>query len=174
MKAQPDTLAGSPVARYYRANDPKWHWLEARDSPDVSAFLEAANQQQAQWFAPLTPLAERSIKAILRAVSLPSPALRQRLTTLRSISQTGADAITLAGRVSRNGNRHSVNVFLMFKPVQRMKNFMTWAMALSPDEQWLAWTEDTQGDERYTLCIKSLPSGEPVSAQRYWRGLMLG
>ena len=31
------------------------------------------------------------------------------------------------------------------------------------DEQWLAWTEDTQGDERYTLWIKSLPSGEPVS-----------
>ena len=67
MKAQPDTLAGSPVARYYRANDPN-HWLEARDSPDVSAVQEAANQQQARAMVrTTTPLAETLIKAILRA-----------------------------------------------------------------------------------------------------------
>jgi len=34
-------------------------------------------------------------------------------------------------------------------------------MALSPDEQWLAWTEDTQGDERFTLWLKALPNGTP-------------
>ncbi|BBI51946.1 hypothetical protein HORIV_43670 [Vreelandella olivaria] len=35
-------------------------------------------------------------------------------------------------------------------------------MALSSDEQWLAWTEDTQGEERFTLWLKALPNGAPV------------
>ena len=90
MKAQPDTLAGSPVARYYRANDPKWHWLEARDSPDVSAFLEAANQQQAQWFEPLTPLAETLYKSHLARRELAVTSLETALDHFTFWSETGA------------------------------------------------------------------------------------
>ncbi len=55
MKAQPGMHEGSPVAHYYRADDPEWHWLEDRESTDVSDFITAANQQHADWFAP--PLA---------------------------------------------------------------------------------------------------------------------
>src|SRR5690554_7239025 len=35
-------------------------------------------------------------------------------------------------------------------------------MALSPDERWLAWTEDTSGDELFDLFLKALPDGRPV------------
>ncbi len=65
MKAQPphDNLQrpdDSPVARFRRADDPEWHWLENRDDPEVIAFLEAANRESASWFAPLDELVERS------------------------------------------------------------------------------------------------------------------
>lgn len=164
MKAQPDTLAGSPVARYYRANDPKWHWLEARDSPDVSAFLEAANQQQAQWFAPLAPLAETLYKSHLARRELAVTSLETALDHFTFWSETGADDDYPRWWRFPNGQPAQRECFFDVQARAADEEFYDMGdMALSPDEQWLAWTEDTQGDERYTLWIKSLPSGEPVS-----------
>ncbi|MBE0403732.1 S9 family peptidase [Halomonas citrativorans] len=164
MKAQPDTLAGSPVARYYRANDPKWHWLEARDSPDVSAFLEAANQQQAQWFAPLAPLAETLYKSHLARRELAVTSLETALDHFTFWSETGADDDYPRWWRFPNGQPAQRECFFDVQARAAGEEFYDMGdMALSPDEQWLAWTEDTQGDERYTLWVKSLPSGEPIS-----------
>src|SRR5699024_4678649 len=34
-------------------------------------------------------------------------------------------------------------------------------LAISPDERWLAWTEDTRGDEFFDLYLQQLPKGQP-------------
>ncbi|MED5501878.1 MAG: prolyl oligopeptidase family serine peptidase, partial [Pseudomonadota bacterium] len=39
-------------------------------------------------------------------------------------------------------------------------------MAISSDEQWLAWTEDASGNEYFDLYLKRLPDGEPQRLRR--------
>ncbi len=59
MKAQPPIISSnseSPVARFARADDPDWHWLEDRDDPEVKRFLDAANAQSEQALKTLEPL----------------------------------------------------------------------------------------------------------------------
>ncbi|RUR29811.1 S9 family peptidase [Vreelandella nanhaiensis] len=164
MKAQPDTRPGSPVARYYRANDPKWHWLETREAPEVSEFLEAANQQQAQWFAPLTPLAETLYESHLARRELAITSLETPLDHFTFWSETGAEDDYPRWWRYPNGQPNLRECFFDVQARAADEAFYDMGdMALSPDEQWLAWTEDTQGDERYTLWIKSLPNGEPLA-----------
>ena len=162
MKAQPDTLSGSPVARYYRANDPKWHWLEAREAPDVSAFLESANQQQEKWFSPLAPLAEALYKGHLARRELSVTSLETPLDHYTFWSETGSEDDYPRWWRYPNGQPEQRECFFDVQARAADEEFYEMGdMALSPDEQWLAWTEDTQGDERYTLWIKSLPNGQP-------------
>ncbi|TVU87513.1 S9 family peptidase [Vreelandella titanicae] len=163
MKAQQGIHSGLPAARYYRANDPQWHWLEERDDPQVSAFLEAANQQQADWFAPLAPLEEALYQSHLARRELAVTSLKTTLDHFTFWSETGADDDYPCWW--RHPNHHSEQQECFFDVRARAAEhdfYDMGDMALSPDEQWLAWTEDTQGDERFTLWLKALPSGEPV------------
>ncbi|MGP9765675.1 S9 family peptidase [Halomonas sp. AOP13-D3-9] len=163
MKAQQGIHSGLPAARYYRANDPQWHWLEERDDPQVSAFLEAANQQQADWFAPLAPLEEALYQSHLARRELAVTSLKTTLDHFTFWSETDAEDDYPCWW--RHPNHHSEQQECFFDVSARAAEhdfYDMGDMALSPDEQWLAWTEDTQGDERFTLWLKALPNGKPV------------
>ncbi|TVP44178.1 MAG: S9 family peptidase [Halomonas sp.] len=163
MKAQPGMHLDLPAARYYRANDPQWHWLEERDDPQVTAFLEAANQQQAEWFAPLAPLEETLYQSHLARRDLAVTSLKTTLDHFTFWSETSAEDDYPCWWRYANGQPDQGVCFFDVRVRAKAHDFYDMGdMALSPDEQWLAWTEDTQGDERYTLWLKALPEGEPV------------
>ncbi|WP_445010223.1 S9 family peptidase [Vreelandella stevensii] len=162
MKAQPGMHEGSPVARYYRADAPEWHWLESRDAPDVQAFLADANQQHADWFRPLAPLADAIYHSHLARRELAVKSLATVLDHFTCWSETGADDDYPCWWRHPNGQPQRSECFLDVRERAAGQPFYDMGdMALSPDEQWLAWTEDTQGDERYTLWLKALPTGTP-------------
>ncbi len=152
----------SPVARYYRADDPEWHWLENRESADVSDFLTAANQQHADWFAPLSPLADTLYHSHLARRELAVKSLETALDHFTFWSETGAEDDYPCWWRYPNGQPEQKSCFFDVRERAAEQPFYDMGdMALSPDEQWLAWTEDTQGDERFTLWLKALPNGTP-------------
>ncbi|NDL71923.1 S9 family peptidase [Vreelandella alkaliphila] len=162
MKAQPGMHEGSPIAHYYRANDPEWHWLEARDAPDVNQFLKAANREHANWFAPLLPLAETLYQSHLARRELAVKSLKTALDHFTFWSDTAAEDDYPCWWRYPNDQPDAHECFLDVRDRAADQPFYDMGdMALSPNEQWLAWTEDTQGDERFTLWLKALPDGKP-------------
>ena len=162
MKAQQGIPSGLPAAHYYRANDPQWHWLEERDDPQVSAFLEAANQQQADWFAPLSPLEEALYQSHLARRELAVTSLKTTLDHFTFWNETSAEDDYPCWWRHPNRQPEQQECFFDVRARAAEQDFYDMGdMALSPDEQWLAWTEDTQGDERFTLWLKALPNGTP-------------
>ncbi|WP_447555903.1 S9 family peptidase [Vreelandella sp. EE22] len=162
MKAQPGMPKDSPAARYYRADDPDWHWLEQRDAPEVSAFLTSTNEEHARWFSPLAPFAESLYQSHLARRELAVKSLETPLDVFTFWSET--DKHDDYPRWWRRPLDSTAPPECFFDVVARAGDsdfFDIGDMALTPDEQWLAWSEDTQGDERYTLWLKALPDGEP-------------
>lgn len=154
----------SPVSRFRRTDDPEWHWLENRDDPDVSAFLEAANRESRAWLMPLDGLVERLYHGHLARRELAVHGLRTALDHHTYWSETAADADYPVWWRHPNGREQDAVPFLDLHARAEQQRFLELGdMALSPDECWLAWTEDISGDERYTLYIKHLPHGEPVA-----------
>lgn len=48
------------------------------------------------------------------------------------------------------------------KEAEKHEFYMTGALAVSHDNEMLAWAEDTTGDEKFTLQIKNITSGESL------------
>ncbi|MDN3520501.1 S9 family peptidase [Halomonas ramblicola] len=168
MKAQPphhpvpaDTAA--PVVRFRRPADPAWHWLENRDDPEVTAFLEAANAESDAWFAPFEALVERLYHGHLARRELAVHGLRTPLDHYTYWSETAADADYPVWWRHPNGKPDRAVAFLDLEARAASHDFLELGdMALSPDERWLAWTEDTRGDEMFDLFLMCLPDGTPV------------
>ncbi|MCW4151026.1 prolyl oligopeptidase family serine peptidase [Halomonas sp. 18H] len=170
MKAQPplgqtpeSRPPQRPAERFRRPDDPAWHWLEGRDDPDVTAFLDAANDEASRWFAPLEPLAEALYQGHLARRELAERSLPVPLDHFTLWSETAADADHPVWWRHPNGAPEASEAF--FDTQARAADrvfFEIGDMALSPDEAWLAWTEDTTGDEVFSLWLKALPDGEPV------------
>jgi oligopeptidase B len=167
MKAQPPHLPErqppSPVARFRRPEDPEWHWLEDRSDAEVKAFLEAANAEFAEWFAPLEDLVERLYHGHLARRELAVHGLRTPLDHYTYWSETAAEADYPVWWRHPNGKPDRAVAFLDLESRAEPHHFLDLGdMALSPDERWLAWTEDTRGDEMFELFVKALPDGEPT------------
>ncbi|QJQ99547.1 prolyl oligopeptidase family serine peptidase [Halomonas sp. PGE1] len=168
MKAQPphrpdSPATDSPVARFRRPEDPEWHWLENREEPAVADFLEAANAEFAAWFAPLDDLVERLYHGHLARRELAVHGLRSPLDHYTYWSETAAEADYPVWWRHPNGKPDRAAPFLDLEARAADHDFLELGdMALSPDERWLAWTEDTTGDEMFDLFLARLPDGEPV------------
>ncbi|MYL23916.1 prolyl oligopeptidase family serine peptidase [Halomonas alkaliantarctica] len=150
------------MARYFRADDPHWHWLEDAEAPEVRDFLTAANAQHAAWFAPLEPLAKALYEGHLARRELAITGLETALDHFTVYSETGADDDYPRWWRYPIGQPQSRECFFDLPARAAGHDFFDIGdMALPPDEQWLAWTEDTQGDERFSLWLKRLPDGAP-------------
>ncbi|BBI62841.1 hypothetical protein HSBAA_41470 [Vreelandella sulfidaeris] len=131
--------------------------------PRSHRLLEAANQQQADWFAPLAPLEETLYQSHLARRELAVTSLKTTLDHFTFWSKTGAEDNYPSWWRHPNSQPEQHECFFDVSARAAKHDFYDMGdMALSPDEQWLAWTEDTQGDERFTLWLKALPSGTPI------------
>ena len=171
MKAQPPKHQNPPlnaatdhsILRFRRREDPHWHWLEERDAPAVQAFLEAANRDFQRWFTPLEDLAERLYQGHLARRELTVKGLPTPLDHYTLWSETAADADHPVWW--RHPNDDAETRECIFDIEARAKGhafFDIGDMALSPDEEWLAWSEDTQGNETYDVWLKHLSAGKPL------------
>ena len=161
-KAQPDLNHHSPVSTYYRSNDPDWHWLEETNDPQVQAFLSAANAEHEAWFQALQPLADTLYQSHLARRELSVTGIETTLDHFTFWNETAADADYPCWWRYPNGQPGSAECFFDVPERAAANDFFDIGdMALPADEQWLAWTEDTQGDERFSLWIKHLPDGTP-------------
>ncbi len=174
MKAQqphhlpPSTInaerALSPVERFRRADDREWHWLEDRDDPQVVAFLEAANAEYQGWMAPLEGLIDRLYHGHLARRELTVHGLRTALDHYTYWSETTADADYPVWWRHRNDREDEATPFLDLQARAAAQHYLELGdMALSPDERWLAWTEDTSGDERFSLQVAARRRAAPAA-----------
>ncbi|WP_158772773.1 S9 family peptidase [Cobetia sp. L2A1] len=158
-------MSDSPVQRHYRADDPEWHWLEARDTPEVETFLTAANAESDKWFTPLMPLADALYTGHLARRELAVSSLPEALDHYVYWSETAADAdYPVWWRYPLDADpadttRHEC--LLDLQTLSRHHDFVELGdMSISPDEQRLAWTLDTSGDEVFSLRLGILDASD--------------
>ncbi|RKQ96393.1 oligopeptidase B [Kushneria sinocarnis] len=165
MKAQPPTPpfdAHHPVTRYHRHSDPEWHWLEQRDDPEVRRFLSDVNETFEQWFRPLGPLYQRLYHGHLARRELAVTGLATPLDHYVYWSETARDADYPVFWRHPIGDDSRWTCLLDLQRLSEQSSFLELGdMTPSPDEQWLAWSVDTRGDEFFDLFVRRLPDGEP-------------
>lgn len=162
MNTQPNHASNPLINRFYRQDDPGWHWLENADDSLVRDFIEGANQAHGDWLKPLNGLAETLYQDHLARRELAVTGLKTTLDVYCVWSETDQDADH--PRWWRHPIQRPEAPECFFDVASRAAphaHFDIGGMALSSDEDWLAWTEDKRGDERYQLWIQHLPSGEP-------------
>ncbi|MGS0466977.1 S9 family peptidase [Cobetia marina] len=158
-------MSDSPVQRHYRAEDPHWHWLEARDTPEVKAFLEAANTESDTWFTPLESLTDALYTGHLARRELAVSSLPEALDHHVYWSETAADAeypVWWRHPLEADPTDRSRHECLLdLQALSRHHDFVELGdMAISPDEQRLAWTLDTSGDEVFSLRLATLSAAD--------------
>ena len=154
-----------PVATVGEGTDP-YAWLQARDTPEVLAYLDAENAYQAAVLADQAPLRERLFEEIKGRIqetdlSLPSPwgpYLYYTRTTAGDEyarhyrcprpSDGGLDVDTAHEQLLLDPNALAAGGFLSLG-----------AFSVSPDHRRLAYSLDTTGDEVYQLYVKHLDDG---------------
>lgn len=164
MKAQPPNTAStaSPVSRFQRADDPDWHWLEDRDDGDVQRFLQAANAECEQWLDPLGPLIEALYQGHLARRELAVTGLKTPLARYTYWSETTDDAdYPVWWRHLNDAPEHRERLLDLEARAAERRYLELGDLAISSDETWLAWTEDSRGDEFFDLYLRHLPEGKP-------------
>ena len=150
-----------------------FEWLREKENPDVIAYLDAENAYTDEQTAHLTGLQDEifeEIKARTKETDLSVPvregdwwyyartvegsqyAIRARVAatswTPPELPEDGSalpgEQVVLDGNVEAEGHEfYSLGSF-----------------DVSADGRWLLWGEDTQGDERYTLRVRSIETGD--------------
>ncbi|WP_110643617.1 prolyl oligopeptidase family serine peptidase [Salinicola sp. CPA57] len=161
------TTQALPAIHFRRDDDPDWHWLESRDDPQVKAFLRAANRESDAFFAPLTALENALYEGHLARRELKVTGLPTALDRFRYWSETAGDAdYPLWWRQAVQSDA-APELLLDLEARSKAHDFLELGdMAISSDEEWLAWTEDASGNEYFDLYLKRLPDGEPQRLRR--------
>ncbi|QSO48938.1 S9 family peptidase [Alicyclobacillus mengziensis] len=144
----------------------EYYWLRDRDNPEVIAYLEAENQYYEEVMKPLQPLTDRLFRAMVDRIpeaevkvpvqaekyfyysrmekDLQYPVYARKKATSRAELESAAEEVILdLNTMAGEGEYLSVTV-------QRV----------SPDETRLAYLENRDGTDKYTVFVKDLNSGE--------------
>lgn len=159
-------MSPAPIARQEAGNDP-YHWLENRDSEEVLAYLQAENAYLETVLEPLQALREQlfeEIKGRIREtdLSLPTP-WGEYLYYQRT---TAGDEFPRHYRCRRPADGSlqvdSASETLLLDPNELAGGgfLSVGAFSISPDQQRLAYSLDSNGDEIYRLFVKELGSGQ--------------
>ena len=155
----------APIARQDAGADP-YAWLQARDTPEVLAYLNAENAYQEAQLADQAGLREQLFEEIKGRIletdlSLASP-WGPYLYYTRT---TAGDEYPRHYRCPRPADDsptvdESAEELLLDPNVLAAGGFLSLgAFNISPDHQRLAYSLDTSGDEVYTLYVKDLATG---------------
>ncbi|WP_419912381.1 S9 family peptidase [Candidatus Poriferisodalis sp.] len=142
--------------------DDPWHWLRDRDDPAVRGYLEAENVYAEAATAHLADLREQifgEIKARTKEThqSLPTPKddWEYRARTVEGLQYV------IHVRRPRGGTDDDETVLLDENELaEGHEYFAVGDLAVSPDHRLLAYTTDTDGDEKYTLTVVDIATGQ--------------
>lgn len=159
-------MPSAPIARQEAGNDP-YRWLENRDSEEVLAHLQAENAYLESVLEPQQALREQlfeEIKGRIREtdLSLPTP-WGDYLYYQRT---TAGDEYPRHYRCRRPADGSlqvdSASETLLLDPNELAGGgfLSVGAFTISPDQQRLAYSLDSSGDEIYRLFVKELDSGQ--------------
>ena len=155
----------APIARQDQGADP-YAWLQARDTPEVLAYLQAENAYQEALLAEQAPLREQLFQEIKGRIletdlSLPSP----WGPWLYYTRTTAGDEYPRHYRCPRpaddsNTVDQTQEQLLLDPNALANQGFLSLGtFSISQDHRLLAYSLDTTGDEVYTLYVKDLASG---------------
>ncbi|WP_212630288.1 S9 family peptidase [Pseudomonas sp. KB-10] len=159
-------MSSAPIAHQQAGNDP-YRWLENRDSEEVLAYLQAENAYLESVLEPQQALREQlfeEIKGRIREtdLSLPTP-WGDYLYYQRT---TAGDEYPRHYRCRRPADGSlqvdSASETLLLDPNELAGGgfLSVGAFSISPDQQRLAYSLDSSGDEIYRLFVKELGSGQ--------------
>jgi oligopeptidase B len=159
-------MSSAPIAHQQAGNDP-YRWLENRDSEEVLAYLQAENAYLESVLEPQRALREQlfeEIKGRIREtdLSLPTP-WGDYLYYQRT---TAGDEYPRHYRCRRPADGSlqvdSASETLLLDPNELAGGgfLSVGAFSISPDQQRLAYSLDSSGDEIYRLFVKELGSGQ--------------
>ncbi len=164
--SKPPTVAARPTAlvAHGHVRDDPWFWLRERDNPDVNAYLEAENRYTERRCAHLAPLRETLFAEIRSHVqedddTAPAPyGTFEYFTRTRTGQQYGEHL-----RRPRGGGPETT----VLDENQRAEGtdfFQTGDVEVSPDHRFVAWTEETNGGERYELHVRDIATGNDIGS----------
>ncbi|MDO4920012.1 S9 family peptidase [Kocuria sp.] len=166
-----------PVERTFHGHtfsDP-YEWLREKDSPEVRAHLEAENAYSEAVTADLAPLRERiygEIKSRTRETDLSVPGRHGDWWYFARTVEGGEHQVFCRVPVANPADwsppsvepgveLSGEEVLLDANAASRDHEFYSLgAFSVSDDGSRLAWSEDTAGDERFTVRVRDLATGE--------------
>ena len=156
-----------PTARREPGTDP-YHWLEQRDSPDVISYLQAENSHTDHWMAPHEALREQlfqEIRGRIRETDLGLPSPKGDWLYYQR-TEAGAEypryyRCRRQTATSLDIDIQTEQLLLDLNQLANDEDFLELGdFSVSPDQNWLAYSLDTQGNEVYRLFVRSLVDGE--------------
>lgn len=154
----------------------EYAWLRDADSPEVVAHLEAENAYSEAWFAARTGELREQLFAELRgriderdfSVPVREGEWWYWARTEEDDEHTRHCRLHAPDRGSEPPDPRSApageQVFLDENALAESHDFYDLgSYATSPDQRWCAWLDDVEGDETYTLRLRSLPDAGPVT-----------
>ena len=181
MPTEPPVAPRRPVTSTHHGREriDDYEWLRAKDDPEVRGYLEAENawtDQQTAHLADLRQTIFDEIKGRTQETDLSVPT-RQRGYWYYSRSFEGKE-YGASCRVRADGDDWTPpspaedcsvdqpalpgeEVLLDLNELAEGHDFFSMgASAISLDDRYLAYSTDTNGDERYTVRVKDLESGD--------------
>jgi oligopeptidase B len=138
-----------------------YFWLRDRDNPQVMAYLKAENEYTEQVLEPHAELKEslfQELKARVQEDDLSVPVKKDNYYYYSRVAAGKQYAIHCRKQGDLNSPEEIIldeNQLAEGKPYFQLGTF-----EISPNHQLLAYAEDIDGSERYTLRIKDLETGD--------------
>ncbi|KAJ9082844.1 hypothetical protein DSO57_1000829 [Entomophthora muscae] len=155
----------------------EYHWLrdDKRENKEVLDHLKAENEYSESLLAPLKPLADQIYHEIIgRMVEDDEtyPELKGGFGYYQKTVKGLQYPIRCRKRIDE-GSSANEEVLLDLNLIEEEQLDLQ-AFEISPDHKLLAYTLDTEGDEKYSLFVKDLSKGttseeaKEVSAEAFW------
>ncbi|WP_442322528.1 S9 family peptidase [Cernens ardua] len=152
---------GRVIKQYARTDDPQWLWLENTQNREVEQFLKDSNTASEQCSAPLAEFAEELYRSQLSRRELASESLHIPQEHYTYWSHIGKTDDYPAWYRHPNGHPEQIETLLDLQQLSQDHDFIELGdIALSSDENFMAWTLDTEGAEYFDLYIRRLPEGK--------------
>ena len=159
MTARVDTTLGD-----IRTDNYYWIRDDARKNPDVIAYLEAENRYTEAMMKPHEALIEKLYQEMKGRIKETDLSVPERVGNYYYYTKTEAGK-QYPILVRRKGSLTGPEEVMLDENAAagNSKYFRVGVSSVSPNDRLLAFTVDTMGNERYTLMVKDLTTGQLLS-----------